>query len=114
MEFAAVNAAPHSDQKDDMKATIHGKVIATADASQLIMIEGNRYFPPSSIDWSTLEGSPTEYTCQWKGQAEYYSVIGDPKDVAWAYEAPSANAVMRVGEDFTKYVAFDRSVIINE
>jgi uncharacterized protein (DUF427 family) len=97
-----------------MKATLENTVIATADAEELITIEGNRYFPPSSIDWSTLEASPTAYTCPWKGQAEYYSAVGGHKDVAWAYTTPSADAVKRVGKDFGKYVAFDRSVVISE
>jgi uncharacterized protein (DUF427 family) len=97
-----------------MKITFEGKVLATANAGELIVIEGNNYFPPSSIDWSTLEASSTVYTCPWKGQAEYYSVIGGRKDIAWAYKAPSAEAVQQVGSDFTRYVAFDRSVVISE
>jgi uncharacterized protein (DUF427 family) len=97
-----------------MRATLGDKVIATADAKDIIMIEGNRYFPPSSIDWSVLEPSPTEYTCPWKGQAEYYSLVDGQKDVAWAYVAPNADAVQQVGKDFAKFVAFDRAVVIDE
>ena len=97
-----------------MKATLGDRVIATADPEDLVMIEGNRYFPPSSIDWSMLESSPTVYTCHWKGQAEYYSLVGGPKDVAWAYVAPDADTVKRLGRDFAKFVAFDRAVVISE
>jgi uncharacterized protein (DUF427 family) len=97
-----------------MRATLGDKVIATADAKDIIMIEGNRYFPASSIDWSVLEPSPTEYTCPWKGQAEYYSLVDGQKDVAWAYVAPNADAVQQVGKDFAKFVAFDRAVVIDE
>ncbi|MFE2500270.1 DUF427 domain-containing protein [Streptomyces scopuliridis] len=67
-----------------MKATLGGRVIATPDANDLVMIEGSWYFRPSSINWSMLESIPTVYTCPWKGQAEYYSLVGGPKDVAWA------------------------------
>ncbi|GAA4935462.1 DUF427 domain-containing protein [Streptomonospora halophila] len=97
-----------------MKATLKDSVIATAEAEDLVMIEGNRYFPPSSINWSMLETSPTVSTCPWKGQAEYYSLVGGPKDVAWAYIAPNAEAVERVGRDFAEFVAFDRTVVISE
>ncbi|MTD53089.1 DUF427 domain-containing protein [Amycolatopsis pithecellobii] len=97
-----------------MKAKLEDRVIATADTKDLVMIEGNWYFPPSSVNWSLLESSPTVYTCPWKGQAEYYSLVGGPKDVAWAYVAPHADAVERVGKDFAKFVAFDRAVAISE
>ncbi|WP_199438880.1 DUF427 domain-containing protein [Umezawaea beigongshangensis] len=97
-----------------MKAALGDRVIATADAEDLVLIEGNRYFPPSSVEWSVLEPSPTAYTCPWKGQAEYYSLVGGPKDVAWAYTAPRADAVERVGRDFAGFVAFDRAVVISE
>ena len=97
-----------------MRATLGDKVIATADAKDIIVIEGNRYFPPSSIDWSVLESSPTVYTCPWKGQAEYYSLVGGPTDVAWAYIAPNADAVRRVRGNFANFVAFDPTVVISE
>ena len=96
-----------------MKAILGDTVIATAEVDDLVMIEGNWYFPPSSISWSVLESSPTVYTCPWKGQAEYYSLVGGPRDVAWAYGAPDADAVRRIGRDFAKFVAFDRAVVIS-
>lgn len=97
-----------------MRATLGDKVIATADTTDLVRIEGNWYFPASSVDWSALESSPTQYTCPWKGQAEYYSLVGGPKDIAWAYVEPNAEAVERVGKDFARYVAFDRAVTVGE
>lgn len=97
-----------------MKATLEDRVIATAEAADVVTIEGNSYFPPSSVDWSVLEVSPTQYTCSWKGEAEYYSLVGGRKDVAWAYVTPPAASVTRVGTDFAKYVAFDRAVVISE
>lgn len=97
-----------------MKATLGDRVIATADTDEIVTIEGNSYFPPSSIDWSALESSPTPYTCPWKGQAQYYSLVDGQKDVAWAYKTPNADAVERVGRDFAGFVAFDRAVTISE
>ena len=45
-----------------MKAHVNGTVIAEAPESELIKIEGNWYFPPSSIVEGYLEASPTPYT----------------------------------------------------
>lgn len=97
-----------------MKATLHGQVIATADREDLVMIEGNWYFPPIAVRWEMLESSRTKYTCPWKGQADYYSLIGGPEDVAWAYTAPDAEALSRIGRDFASFVAFDPAVVVGE
>jgi uncharacterized protein (DUF427 family) len=97
-----------------MKATIGNKVIATAESADIIEIEGNMYFPPNAVDWSVLEPSPTTYTCPWKGEAAYYSLVGGQRDVAWAYVAPNADAFQKVGKDFSKFVAFDPKVVVGE
>ena len=97
-----------------MKATLGDKVIASADTEDLVMVEGNWYFPPSAVDWPMLESSPTPHTCPWKGQAQYYSLVGGPKDIAWSYVAPNPDAIARIGRDITKFVAFDPAVVISE
>ena len=66
------------------------------------------------MNWSVLEPSETAYTCPWKGKAEYHSLVGGPKDVAWAYVAPNADALKRVGKDFSGFVAFDGAVVISD
>ena len=74
-----------------MKATIDGKVIADAAESELITIEGNYYFPPSSLSAGAFSDSPTPYTCPWKGDAQYHdvSVAGTVHhDAAWSYPDP--------------------------
>ena len=53
-----------------MKAHVNGTVIAEAPESELIKIEGNWYFPPSSIAEGFLSQSPTPYTCPWKGECQ--------------------------------------------
>ena len=58
-----------------MKAVLAGTVIAEADESDLARIEGNWYFPPASITEGALVESPTQYTCPWKGDAQYYSCL---------------------------------------
>ncbi|GMA95608.1 hypothetical protein GCM10025881_24320 [Pseudolysinimonas kribbensis] len=40
-------------------ATLNGTVIAEAPAEDIIHIEGNAYFPPSSVKAEFLENSPT-------------------------------------------------------
>lgn len=98
-----------------MKAVFAGTVIAEADESDLVRIEGNWYFPPASITPGVLVESPTAYTCPWKGAAQYFSVqAGDQlhNDLAWSYPTPYPTAFDRVGTDFSGYVAFDPSVEI--
>jgi uncharacterized protein (DUF427 family) len=74
-------------------AKVNGKVIALAESYETI--EGNIYFPPSSLDRSTLSDSNTHSTCPWKGKASYYNITVDGntlKDAAWYYPAPKDKA----------------------
>ena len=96
-----------------MKAVLGDVTVAEADRDDLISIEGNWYFPPSSVNWDLLQESPTPYTCPWKGECQYYSLRIDEqtyKDLAWAYPHPYPTAIERVGVDFSGYVAFDPKV----
>ena len=97
-----------------MKATIDGAVVADAPESDLITIEGNQYFPPSSLHADAFSDSATPYTCPWKGAAQYHDVsVGDSvhHDAAWSYPAPYAASFARVGSDYTGYVAFDKKQV---
>jgi len=101
-----------------MKALWNNHVIADADKDDLIYIEGNWYFPPSSVKQVYLEKSPTPYTCPWKGECQYFNVVdpGDPgnksQDNAWSYPEPKPSATLRVHKDFSGYVAFWRDVSV--
>ena len=100
-----------------MKAVINGTVVAEAPKDELISIEGNWYFPPSSVKSEYLVESPTPYTCPWKGACQYFSVKhGDAvlQDRAWSYPTPYPTAFDRVGKDFTDYVAFWKEVNVTE
>lgn len=100
-----------------MKAVFNGQVLAEADKDDLIFIEGNWYFPPSSDKMEFLEKSDTPYTCPWKGVCQYYNVkVGDVegKDNAWAYPEPLPSAIERVKKDFSNYVAFWQQVQVQE
>lgn len=90
-----------------MKAIWEDQVIAESD--ETIVIEGNHYFPPTSIDKEYLKESEHTTFCPWKGEAHYYDIIVDEEqneNAAWYYPEPKDGSVERVGEDFTNYVAF--------
>lgn len=100
-----------------MKAIWNGKVIADAPKEELIYIEQNWYFPPSSIKWDFLQESDTPYTCPWKGVCQYYNVgegETQSKDNAWSYPQPLPSGIEKVKKDFSGYVAFWRDVSLEE
>jgi uncharacterized protein (DUF427 family) len=91
-----------------MQATIDNTTIAESNST--IEIEGNPYFPLESIDDNILSESNTEYTCPWKGEAQYFDIEIEGRtyeDAAWSYPAPKDSAIDRVGDDFSNYIAFD-------
>lgn len=100
-----------------MKALWNDQVIAEAPKEELIYIEGNWYFPPTSIKPGFLTESPTPYTCPWKGECQYFNV-GDntqqSQDNAWSYPRPLPNALKIVKKDFSNYVAFRWDVQVVE
>ena len=100
-----------------VKAIWKGKVIAEADEKDIIMIEGNSYFPSSSLKKEYFKNSSTHSTCPWKGEASYYSVEvdGDENpDAAWYYPVPKEGSPEKVGKDFSDYVAFWNGVEIEK
>lgn len=91
-----------------MKATWSGKVIAESDKT--IVLEGNQYFPPDSINRERLRESSTHTACPWKGQASYYDITVDGdtnKDAAWFYPEPKDAA-----KEIKGYVAFWKGVTV--
>lgn len=83
-------------------ATFNGQVIAESD--ETIVIEGNHYFPPSSIRSEYFTEHDRTTFCGWKGTANYYTVtVGDEQAeaAAWYYAEPMEKAVQ-----ITDYVAF--------
>ena len=76
-----------------MKAIWNDTVLA--DSDDTVVVEGNHYFPPSSISWDLFTETKTTTMCPWKGSASYYSVIVDGKtnrDAAWTYKEPKEKA----------------------
>ena len=71
------------------RATWNGKVIAESDVTETV--EGNVYFPESSLKREYFRPSSTTSTCPWKGQARYMSLVIDGNenpDAAWYYPDP--------------------------
>jgi uncharacterized protein (DUF427 family) len=98
-----------------MQAVLGDIVIADSPKEDLISIEGNWYFPPSSVKSEYLVESATPYTCPWKGQCQYFSVKSDEallQDRAWSYPTPYPASFDRVGKDYSNYVAFWKEVKI--
>jgi thioredoxin len=75
------------------KAVWNGAVIAESDDT--VVIEGNHYFPMSSLDRQYVVPSSHTSRCFWKGTASYYTLVVDGKenrDAAWYYPSPSEAA----------------------
>jgi uncharacterized protein (DUF427 family) len=92
------------------KATWNGTVIAESD--ETVMVEGNHYFPASSVRTELLRESGTHTICPWKGTASYYSVAVDGEvnsDAAWYYPEPKDAAAEIAG-----HVAFWRGVEVTD
>jgi len=90
------------------RAIWKGTVLAESDAT--IVVEGNHYFPPESLDMRYFRTSDARTVCPWKGVASYYDVEVDGKvnrGAAWYYEDPKPAAAEIKG-----YVAFWRGVKI--
>lgn len=77
-----------------MKAIWNGEIIAESDDT--VVVEGNHYFPISSVNKKFLKDTSTNTVCPWKGTASYYSLQVDGEenvDAAWYYPDPSEMAM---------------------
>lgn len=83
-----------------------------AESDQTLMVEGNHYFPPNSINEQYFKASESHTLCGWKGIASYYDVeVGDKtnRNAAWYYASPQPAADKIAG-----YVAFWHGVEVRE
>ncbi|MDZ4841125.1 MAG: DUF427 domain-containing protein [Hyphomicrobium aestuarii] len=91
-----------------MRAIWNGRTIAESD--QTIVVEGNHYFPPQSVDSAALKDNSKTSVCHWKGTARYFDVLsGDDVNsaAAWSYPSPSADA-----RNIAGYIAFWKGVTV--
>jgi uncharacterized protein (DUF427 family) len=86
----------------------NGHVVA--DSDDTVIVEGNHYFPPDSVDQQLLVDSSTKTLCPWKGIA-HYKTLADSDDIApdaaWYY--PRAWPLAR---RIRGYVAFGPPVTV--
>jgi uncharacterized protein (DUF427 family) len=71
------------------RAVWNGVVLAESD--ETIVVEGNHYFPPQSVNEEYFSDSDMTTVCGWKGTANYYNVEVDGKAnpaAAWYYHTP--------------------------
>ncbi len=93
-----------------MRATWKGVTLAESDAT--VVVEGNHYFPPQSVNRTVMRDSATQTVCPWKGTASYLTVVVDGeenRDAAWYYPEPKDAARQIAG-----HVAFWRGVTVAE
>jgi uncharacterized protein (DUF427 family) len=92
------------------KAVWNGQVVAESDKT--VVVEGNHYFPPDSINLDFLRDSEEHTRCPWKGIASYYDVVVDgevSRGGAWFYPDPS-----RAAKKIKDHVAFWRGVRVEQ
>ena len=77
-----------------MIASWNDQILAQSD--DVIIVEGNAYFPKNTLDMSFFDASNTTTICGWKGEASYFSaqVNGETnEDCAWFYANPKQTAM---------------------
>ncbi len=69
-----------------MRAVFNGVVLAESD--ETVVVEGNHYFPPSSVKAEYFTETDLTTHCPWKGDASYYSIEAGGEtaaNAAWFY-----------------------------
>lgn len=93
-----------------MKAMWNDTVLA--ESEDTILVEGNHYFPPDSINEKYIQENDNRYECPWKGTAHYFHVEANGKtneDAAWSYPQPKDAA-----KNIAGYLAFWHGVEVTE
>ena len=91
-------------------ASWNGAVLA--DSDETIVVEGNHYFPPDSVECEHLEEVEVTSTCPWKGTASHYDVVVDGErnhGAAWCYPEPKDAAA-----EIKDHVAFWKGVDVRD
>ena len=91
-----------------MKAIWNNTVIAESD--DIVLVEGNHYFPESALKKEFTTFSNHKSSCAWKGEASYYSLLVNGElniDAVWYYPNPKPEADMVRGR-----VAFWKGVAV--
>lgn len=86
--------------------------VVIAESNETVVVEGNHYFPPDSLNHDALAPSDTTSACFWKGKANYYHVtVGGEtnRDAAWYYAEPKRRA-----RNIKNHVAFWHGVKVTD
>ena len=79
--------------KASMQAIFNGTVIA--DSDDIVMVDGNPYFPRAAMRPEYFRESSHSTVCGWKGTARYWDVVlGEQmiSNAVWAYDDPKPKA----------------------
>ncbi|NIL42801.1 DUF427 domain-containing protein [Salinispora arenicola] len=71
--------------------------LVVAESDDIVLVEGNRYFPRSALREDLIRESDTRTVCPWKGTACYHSLEHDGRistDAVWYYPTPAPEADM--------------------
>lgn len=93
-----------------MKAIWNNVVIA--ESNDTIVVEGNHYFPKSSLNNDLLLPSDHSSYCGWKGESNYFHIQVDGQtneNAAWYYAQPKEAA-----NNIKGYIAFWSGVEVVE
>ncbi len=89
-----------------MKAIWKDQIIAQSD--NIIIVEGNHYFPADSLNDVFFTKTSHTSVCPWKGTAEYFSItVGGETNVNAAWVYPNAK---EAASNIRGYVAFWKGV----
>jgi uncharacterized protein (DUF427 family) len=86
--------------------------LTVAESADTVVVEGNHYFPRSSLRDDVIVESSTHTYCPWKGTASYYTLQHDgarSPDAVWYYPDPKPKAEMVRGR-----VAFWKDVEVED
>ncbi|HEX4704928.1 MAG TPA: DUF427 domain-containing protein [Pseudonocardiaceae bacterium] len=92
------------------QAVWNGAVLAETD--DVVTVEGNLYFPATTLKPEYISDSSMTSVCPWKGTASYFSVTvngAENKDSVWYYPTPKPEA-----EQIRGRVAFWRGVEVKQ
>ena len=92
------------------KATWNGVVIA--ESNKTVVVEGNQYFPPDSVNKAFVKESSQSSVCPWKGTASYFDIVVDGEvnsGAAWYYPQPKSAA-----SEIKDHVAFWKGVKVEK
>lgn len=76
------------------RAIWNGAVIAESD--DIVVVEGNSYFPRESVNDQYVKDSDMHSACPWKGKASYLTLDvngAQNEDAAWFYPDPKPRAM---------------------